>query len=253
MEFLEQEADQDIVILRLSRGKANAINAAVVDELNAAFAGLEKDDAAGGVVLASASPRFFSAGFDTVEVFAYDREEMRAFFGSFMDLYECMACFPKPVVAAVSGHAYAGGAILALACGERVFAKGAYGFALNEVHLGVVIPPGVMRMAIAAVGVNSARALGLAGRTFSPAQALDMGLAAELVDPEATLPAAVERARTLAQLPPQAYAAIKRMFAQETVFPEGSDRTALEPFLDYWFSDESLARKQALLDSMRSK
>ena len=60
---------------------------------------------------------------------------MTAFFARFVELFERMRRLPKPVVAAMSGHAYAGGAILALACDVRVMADGA-GFALNEVDLG---------------------------------------------------------------------------------------------------------------------
>jgi len=78
------------------------------------------------------------------EVFQYGREDMTEFFGSFMDLYEGIFRLPKPVVAAVSGHSVAGGSVLALACDERVMAEGPFQFALNEVNLGVVLPPGVI-------------------------------------------------------------------------------------------------------------
>lgn len=57
-----------------------------------------------------ASPRFFSGGFDVAEVFRYDRKAMTDFFGRFVDLYERLLRLPKPVVAAINGHAFAGGA-----------------------------------------------------------------------------------------------------------------------------------------------
>jgi 3,2-trans-enoyl-CoA isomerase len=115
------------------------------------------------LVLASDRPNFFSAGFDVKEVFQYDREAMTSFFGAFMDLHETMFRLPKPVVAALSGHTVAGGAVLALACDIRVMAQGPFRFALNEVNLGIILPPGIVRMAVDAIGIRHARELFLSG------------------------------------------------------------------------------------------
>ena len=250
MDFVKTVYDNDLAFLNLHRGKANALNSAMLDEIGAAFAAIRDDRRAAAVVLASESPAFFSAGFDVVEVFAYDRDAMHSFFGRFMDLYETMLRFPKPLVAAVEGHAYAGGAILALACDERVFAQGSYGFAVNEVHLGIVPPPGVLRMAAAAGGETAGRALALAGRTFSPQQALHSGVAAELAGKDAR-ECAAQRALALAALPPQAYAAIKNLFADSMFAPFGNDRPFLETFLDHWFSPEAIECKNALVRSIK--
>src|SRR5262249_19605191 len=142
MEFVKSERDGKLLVVTISRGKANALNSAVVEELHLVLDDAEESADVRGVVVASDRPKFFSAGFDVVEVFSYDRETMRVFFGRFMDLYERMLRFPKPVVAAVTGHAYAGGAVLALACDARVMSRGDFGFALNEINLGIVLPPG---------------------------------------------------------------------------------------------------------------
>ena len=156
MEFTRVDRDGELLIITLARGKANPLNAAMVEELITAFGAASGDDVR-AVVFASDRPKFFSSGFDVVEVFAYDRDRMKEFFSRFIDLYEAMLHLPKPVVAAVSGHAFAGGAVLALACDSRVMAEGEFGFALNEVNLGIVVPPGFIRMAVAAVGEKNAR------------------------------------------------------------------------------------------------
>src|SRR6185436_9916785 len=169
MPFIRTENTDGLFVVAMARGKANALNAAMVEELRSAVAQAQAQDVR-GVILASDRPNFFSGGFDVTEVFQYDRETMTSYFGSFMDLYEDLFRLPKPVAAAISGHAVAGGAVLALACDVRVMAEGAFRFALNEVNLGVVLPPGVIRMAVDAIGARHARELFLAGEPLSPAR-----------------------------------------------------------------------------------
>jgi enoyl-CoA hydratase/carnithine racemase len=240
-----------LLVVTMARGKANALNAAMIGELHDALDQARASDVR-GVVLASDRPNIFSGGFDATEVFRYERETMTSYFGSFMDLYEGLFRLPKPVVAAINGHAVAGGAVLALACDERVMAEGAFKFALNEVNLGVVLPPGVMRMVVEAVGPRHAREILLSGEAVSPEKALAIGLAAELAPPEQTLDRAMSRARALAEKPAGAFGAIKRTLLEVTGHaPEGSDRAQLPLFIDHWFSAESRERRSALVESLR--
>ncbi len=251
MEFISVNRDRELLIITLNRGKANPLNAAMVEELIAAMNAAADDDVR-GVGLASDRPKFFSSGFDVGEVFQYDRERMTTFFGRFIDLYEGILRLPKPVVAVVSGHAFAGGAVLALACDARVMAEGEFGFALNEVNLGVVVPPGFVRMAIAAVGAKNAREVILEGKTLTPSRALEMGLADAVVKPEAVLERALARARELAARPPLAFGAVKQLFAEATGNTEAfSDHLTLSQFIEHWFSAEATERKQALVRSVK--
>lgn len=251
MEFKKVDRDGELLIITLARGKANPLNAAMVEELITAFGAAASNDVR-GVVLASDRPKFFSSGFDVGEVFQYDRETMTAFFGRFIDLYESILHLPKPVVASVSGHAFAGGAVLALACDARVMADGEFGFALNEVNLGIVVPPGFVRMAIAAVGIKNAREVILEGKTLTPARALEMGLADEVVRPEAVLERAIARARELASKPPLAFGAVKQLFLEATGHSAAfSDHFTISQFIEHWFSPEAMERKQALTQSLR--
>jgi Delta3-Delta2-enoyl-CoA isomerase len=250
MEFIRTDRDGELLIVTLARGKANPLNAAMVEELIAALNAATSDEVR-GVVLASDRLKFFSSGFDAGEVFQYDRERMAEFFGRFIDLYESILSLPKPVVAAVNGHTFAGGAVLALACDSRVMAEGEFGFALNEVNLGIVVPAGFVRMAIAAVGVKNAREIILEGKTLTPARALEMGLADEVVKPEAVLERAKARARELAARPPGAFGSIKRLFAEAAGHSAtASDRLTLSQFIDHWFSSEATQRKEALTQSL---
>jgi enoyl-CoA hydratase/carnithine racemase len=252
MEHIKIENTEGLLIIRMSRGKANALNGEMVEELIAAFSEAEASQSVRGVVLASDRAKFFSGGFDVMEVFAYDREKMTEFFGRFIDLYEGMLRLAKPVVAAVSGHAFAGGAVLALASDLRVMAEGEFGFALNEINIGLALPPGMIRMAVVAVGARRARELVLEGRTVKPAEALEAGLAAEIAAPEAVLDRAIARARGLAAKPPLTYGAIKQSFNEVTGLPRtASDHQALDRFIEHWFSPESVQHRQLLIDSLR--
>ena len=251
MEFIKTNRDDELLIVTLARGKANPLNAAMVEELIAALDAASSDDVR-GVVLASDRPKFFSSGFDVGEVFQYDRDVMSRFFSRFIDLYESILHLPKPVVAAVSGHAFAGGAVLALACDSRVMAEGEFGFALNEVNLGIVVPSGFVRMATAAVGPRNAREIILEGKTLTPARALEMGLADIVVKPEAVLERAIVRARQLAAKPPMAFGAVKQLFLEASGHSATtSDRLTLSQFIDHWFSPEATDRKEALVRSIK--
>jgi enoyl-CoA hydratase/carnithine racemase len=252
MENIKTETNEGLLVVTMARGKANALNSAMIDEMSAAIADAGSNDGVRGVVLASDRARFFSSGFDVTEVFEYDRDTMTDFFGRFIDLYEGIMRLPKPVVAAVSGHAFAGGAVLALACDTRVMAEGEFGFALNEINLGMALPPGMIRMAASALGVTRARELVLEARILSPAESLEFGLAAHLVAPDQALERAVAQARKMADKPPLTFGAIKGSLNQITgLLPTGSDRQYLSQFIEHWFSPESMRYKQALIDSLR--
>jgi len=252
MEDIKCEINDGILVITLSRGKANALDWKMMEELNAAAMQARSDSTIRGVVVASASPRFFSGGFDVAEVFGYDRQKMGEFFGHFIDLYEGLYRLPKPVVAAIGGHAYAGGAVLGLTADYRVMAEGDYGFALNEINLGVALPPGIIRMAIDAVGYKNACELLLTGKSVSAEESLEIGLAAAVVKPILLLDRAVEIARELGDKAPGAFANIKTELRGLAGSAAGTtDRKELDRFLDSWFSPEAEDRKLALVESLR--
>jgi len=252
MQYISSERDGSVAVVTMARGKANALNEPMVDELNQAIADAASDGSVRAVVLAGSGARFFSGGFDVAEVFAYDRHRMTEFFGRFIDLYEATYHMSKPVVAAVTGHAYAGGAILAVACDFRVMAEGEFGFAVNEINLGFMLPSGMIRMVIDAVGFRQGFEMLLTGRSISPATALQIGLAVEIAKSESVVERALDHARTLAEKPPSAFAGVKRSLRSISAGASTgiSDRETLADFIDQWFSPEAEERKGALIKSL---
>ncbi len=247
MEHIREERQDDLLILTLARGKANALNYAMIEELYAAIQDAATNDSVRAVVLASDRPRFFSSGFDFREVFGYDRQSMSAFFGRFIDVYEALYAFPKPSVAALSGHTFAGGAILAISCDFRIMAEGDFGFALNEINLGLSLTPGLRRILTGAVGVGRAREILLFGDPISPAKALEIGLVREVAPETQVRERAISCARSLAAKPANAFREIKRSLREVNGTSDGTtDRTVLELFLDMWFSPEAQCARKAL-------
>jgi Delta3-Delta2-enoyl-CoA isomerase len=245
MEHIRWERDGELAVVTMARGKANALNAAMMDELLEAVAQAAADESVRGVVLASDRPRFFSAGFDVREVFGYDRPQMAEFFGRFTRLYESLRALPKPVVGALSGHTFAGGSILALACDLRVMARGPYGFAVNEINLGLVLSPEISRMLTEAVGVGRARELLLSGDPVTPERAYEIGLVHELADEGAVRDRAVARARSLAAKPPMALGIMKAGLRGRRSEPADVGR-----FVDLWFSEEATDARRRVVEKL---
>ena len=251
MTFISTSDHAEIRNIPLSRGKANAMNLAMVDELLQVVRDASTEDRVGAIVMASDRPGFFSAGFDVEEVFAYDREAMSHFFERFLDVFEALVNMPKPVVGAISGHAWAGGAFLALGMDVRIFGDGDFSFALNEINFGAVLPRGIRRALIAVVGGREATRIILTGESVSPEHAMRFNLADAVVPASEVLPRAIQVAHQLAEKPKSAFAYTKRALQSDLGYP--TEREDLTEFLDQWFSPECVARREALTAALKAK
>ncbi len=230
----------DVRVISMDRPKANAIHEGLVRDLTQALHDARETPGVKAIVLSSAQEGYFSVGFDVREVFDFDRDRMLTFWSEFIDLYESLYHFPKPVVGALPGHTFAGGIILAFACDFRVMAQGPYGLGVSGINLGIPLPLGVMNMAINAIGPGHARRLFLSGETITPEYALEIGLVQALVPAERVLQGGIALAETLANKSPAAYRAIHRMFDALSGFDAiGSDKDRLDEFVQWWFNDES--------------
>lgn len=245
MQYIQVERVGTLAVIKLARPKANAMTGRMIEELATALDELSICADVRALVLGSEQPKFFSSGFDVAEVFAVKRDEMHSFFGRFLDVIGKLQAFPKPTVAAVSGHAFAGGAVAALACDFRIMADGPFGFALNEINLGIAVTPGLIHMAKEAVGPH-ARSIVLAGETVTPPRALEIGLARELAAPEEVLTRAKAMAADLAEKPAGGYALAKRWYHSPP-----NDHKSLDAFVEQWFSPECVAKRTALTESMK--
>jgi len=236
MSFVEVLSSDGVATVVLERGKVNALNPAVAEELSATFRALQNDDAARGVVLTGRG-KFFSFGFDVPELLSYTREEFRDFLTSFTTLYRNIFVYPKPVVAALNGHAIAGGCMIALACDSAIMAHGSGKIGLNEIAFGSSVFAGSTEMLQFRTGPRATEIL-YSGAMVSPAEAQKIGLVSEVVAPEALIDRAREIAGELASKRPAAFASIKALLRRPVADAMARREAAsIDEFVDIWYSE----------------
>jgi Delta3-Delta2-enoyl-CoA isomerase len=173
LSLVSVETRDEIAVLTLSRPKANALDPDLVAEL---FAAVSAQSRARGIVLASSVPGIFSAGWDLPRLIDFDRDRMSEFVGSYCDLVRQIFVLGPPVVAALSGHAIAGGLILAMSADERVAAEGNAKFGLSEVVLGVSVPQCLMEPFRHVIGARAMERLAATGENLTVDRAAAIGL-----------------------------------------------------------------------------
>jgi enoyl-CoA hydratase len=201
---VELQAD-GVARLRLARPPVNALDRELVDAIASAVATAVQDGAR-ALVLTGAG-RCFSAGIDTKVVPSYDAAQRRAAIDAIDAMVATVCSAALPVIAALNGHAFGGGLVIALACDRRLLARGEHKLALNEVAAGVPFPAGPLSVVNADLDPSVVRDLCLSGRTIDPQEALALRVVDELVEPERLLSRAGELALELAAFP--AYATVK--------------------------------------------
>ena len=238
------------LVAAMEHGPANAIDGTLVAELDAR---LDEAEQSGRPLVLTGSGRFFSAGLDLAGL-PDDREAMGAFVDAFDELVARLFLFPCPTVAAVNGHAVAGGAILAAACDVRIGAEADYRIGVSEVQLGVIFPATAFEVLRATIPPARTAGVLLRARLTGPAEAVSNGFLHELAAPDELTARALASAGELGSLPRGAYAHTKRELRAE--FAERAARQRSEKrerFLDTWFSEESRARRAAILKRPRRK
>lgn len=234
----------------MRHGPANAIDPALVRRLGES---LDEAERSGRPLVLTGNDRFFSAGLDLAGL-PPNREEMGGFVDAFDELVRRLFLFPCPTVAAVNGHAVAGGAILAAACDVRIGAAGSYRIGVSEVQLGVVFPATAFEVLRAAIPATRTAEVLLRGRLTGPEDAVANGFLHEIAEPEELAARAAERAEELGALPRSAYTHTKRELRDE--FAERALRQRAVKrglFLDTWFSEESKIRRAAILGGRKKR
>ena len=236
MSFVTVRRESGIATVVLERGKVNALNPAVVEELAAAFEAL-RDDAEAGAVILTATGRFFSFGFDIPEFLSSTREEFASFLARFTTLYRTLFSYPKPLVAALNGHAVAGGCMLALAADAAIAALGNAKIGLNEIAFGSSVFAGSTEMLSFRTGARASEVL-YSGAMYAPAEAHELGLVSEVVAAEALIDRAREIAGDLASKRPAAFASIKALLRKPVADAMAAREAAsIAEFVDIWYSE----------------
>jgi enoyl-CoA hydratase len=242
--MLTTDLRDGVALLRLDRPPANALDRAVFDAFTATLARLEADAAVRAVVV-TGTGRFFSAGLDLFAVFADDAAGFDAFTRAFDAGWRALFGFPKPLIAAVNGHAIAGGAVLAACADVRLLADGDARLGFTEIQVGVTFPASALEpVRWACAGPHLAELL-CRGLTHPPAEALVRRLVDEVVPADALLPRATALAAELGALPPSAYATTKRALRADGLARMAAHAPGADPIWDDWRSEAVRAAVEA--------
>ena len=253
MSSVRIEKTAAVAILRLDKARGNAIDEPLVQELLEAARALAADATVRGVLLASAHPKLFSPGLDLVTLVGYDRGAMERFMLLFAEMVWALFELPKPMVAAVSGHAVAGGCVLALTADHRVLRQGAQ-IGLNEVKVGVALPWTVLELLRVSVPPPAFAPVALLGRNFSDESALAAGLAHELAPAEGFEAACLARLDEYVEKDAAALAVTKDFARRDAVaLMRQHERARLGAWLDGWFSASTQARIRGIVDGLGRK
>lgn len=244
MDFVQLQKRDGIATMTLGRGKVNALNGAVVDEMRASLKSFEHDPEVKSVILTGAG-KFFSFGLDVPELLSFEKPQFAQFLTSFTDLCTYVFLYPKPVVTALNGHAVAGGCMLALACDYRVMATGKARIALNEISLGASVFAGITEMLRFWVGSANATKVLYSGSMYSAEEAKSIGLIDEVAADHDLMDAALKVASTLGSKHPPAFAGIKSLL-RKTVAEDMIRREteSIKQFVDIWYSEHTWTNLQ---------
>ncbi|MPY79632.1 MAG: enoyl-CoA hydratase/isomerase family protein [Actinophytocola sp.] len=211
--MIERESVDGVEVVRLAHGKVNALDVELVTAIVETFTALA-DGPARPVVLTGAG-NAFCAGVDLRRVLDGGTSYVRRFMPALADAFEAVFNLGRPVVAAVNGHAIAGGCILVSACDHRVMGE-AGRIGVTELAVGVPFPLSAMEILRFAAGDGPARRAVFDASTFTADEALIRGLVDEVVDSTDVVSRAVEVARRLSDsIPAETFQFTKRQLRHE--------------------------------------
>jgi enoyl-CoA hydratase len=224
------ERSGEIAVVKLDRPPANAMTVELLDELVATLRSLERDPPPALVL--SGREGFFSAGVDLKAVPGYGPDEQRRMVEGINEMALTAYALPCPVIGSITGHAIAGGLVLALCTDLRVAStSGSYG--LTEIKVGVPYPQAAIGVVAAELAAHAARLLALGNALMRAEDCVRLGVFDEALAPDAVLPRAIELANTLAGFPAQTYARTKHELRAATI-ERLRKAAAADPLLADW-------------------
>jgi enoyl-CoA hydratase len=240
--MIELELRGQVAVLTMQHGKANAMDTRLCEDILARLDELRTSPARAIVVTGPGN--IFSAGVDLVRALDGGPDYFKNFLPPLRRAFEAVFFYDKPIVAAVNGHAIAGGCVLTCAADRRLMAQGTGRIGITELLVGVPFPVIALEiMRFAATPQHFARIV-YSGATFAPEAAVGLGLVDEVVVPaDALLPRAIVAAEALAALGPEAFALTKRQLRDPVRERLARDGPRFDPAVDaIWYAPETAAR-----------
>lgn len=252
-EYLEEEdLGGGLRVLRLNRPPASALNTPFLLSIEQRLNELAANPDVKALILTGTN-RVLSAGLDLKEAVGFDLQDQTDVVDGLNRAYGALYGFPKPTIAAINGHAIAGGFFFVLGCDYRI-ASDAARFGLTEVRVGVRFPVAAIEMAKVELSPTMSRRLLLSGRNIKADEALDHKILDEVLPADQVMARAKEIAADYASIPPIAYADVKAQTRGGTMalIRDAIDNRT-DPCLDGWFTRETRDTAAALLAAATKK
>ncbi|TAL96657.1 MAG: enoyl-CoA hydratase/isomerase family protein [Rhodanobacter sp.] len=244
--------DNAIREIQLARPPVNALNLELLQALHKAIDDSVREGVRG--IVLSGAPGLFSAGIDVPALLQRDRQGVLEYWREFFALCGTLARAPIPMVAAITGHSPAGGAVLALFCDYRVMAEGPYRIGLNEVQVGLIVPEAIQLALRRVVGTYRAERLLVSGAMIDSAQAHACGFVDELTGVDQVTMRAVHWLTELLALPSHAMLTTRRL-ARADLADAYADMQALplDDFTEAFFHAETQTVLQQLVARLKAR
>jgi enoyl-CoA hydratase len=237
--------DDGIAVLSLELDRGNAINHAFIEALDAALDDTAREDAR--AVVLTGRGKVFCGGLDLLAIADYERPALEEFLDAFEAIFERVLTFPRPVIAAINGHALAGGCILGMAADYRVMAPGSFQIGVNEVMLGLPFPAAAFEIVRRSTPDLWASTVLMQGRRFSPEEAVAAGIVHRLAGDAGVVADAVAEARRFAAGGVDAVADTKAdLIAPVLARIEATRASRRARFVTHWYAPEGRTRIGAL-------
>jgi len=246
---IDSEKAGDVTVLRMAHGKANAIDLELLASLSNHLHRLREAPA----VVLTGTGTIFSAGVDLFRVVDGGRPYLDRFLPVLRKTFNELMAFPRPLVAAVNGHAIAGGCILVEAADHRVMTSGTGRIGLTEMLVGVPFPVDAIEIVRLATGGRHLSRIANLAETVPGKQALELGLIDELTEPEVVVARSVQVATALAAVPARSFEIVKRELRAPFWDALESRSGHFDAEVDAaWKSDAALHSIRAYVEALRA-
>ena len=206
--------DENVSIITLDDGKVNVFSPTMIDEVSNLLDQVPTDK---GSLLIVGREGIFSAGFDLKVLMSGDAEKAVGMLRSGFKMLSRIFSFPRPVVAACSGHAIALGAFLLCSCDYRVGTKGKFQIGANEVRNNMIVPTPILELAKFKLTKNHKQRALLNGEMYLIEDAVAPGYLDEVVEPDKLIETATIKAKDLATLGHPFYHQTKQLDQEEVI------------------------------------
>ena len=238
--MIDSDIIDGVAVLTMTHGKVNALDIEFCGALTARFEDLRKADAK--AVVLTGQGKIFSAGVDLKRLSTGGADYIRRFLPALHRLYEAVFFHPKPVVAAVNGHAIAGGCVLACCADRRIMARDAGRIGVTEILVGVPFPALAFEVVRFAVPPRYLPEFTLSGATYATDEALRRGWVDEVTEPDKLIDDAIAVARQMSRLSPAAFSQTKSQVRQPVTERLQKSGEAIDRAVtDIWAAPATLA------------